>query len=100
MSAADLAARSFLCSLCDAIRGEASQELTGDDFLRAVRRSNLFLVPLDDEGIWFRYHHLFQHLLRNRLRQHYADADIQDMHARASTWFAAHGLLEKRSSTR
>ena len=85
----------FCVPLCDEIRGEASQELTGADFVRAVRRSNLFLVPLDDEETWFRYHHLFQHLLRNRLRQHYSDADIRDMHARASTWFAAHGLLDE-----
>ena len=85
----------FCVPLCDAIRGEASQELTGEDFLRAVRRSNLFLVPLDDEGTWFRYHQLFRHLLRNRLRQFYSDAEIRDMHARASAWFAAHGLLDE-----
>ena len=85
----------FCVPLCDAVRGEASQELTGEDFVRAVRRSNLFLMPLDDEGTWYRYHHLFQHLLRNRLRQHYADAEIREMHARASTWFTTHGLLDE-----
>ena len=85
----------FCVPLCDAVRGEASQELTGEDFVRAMRRSNLFVAPLDDEGTWYRYHHLFQHLLRNRLRQYYSDADIMDMHARASTWFAAHGLLDE-----
>ena len=62
--------------LCDAIRGEACQEQTGEDFLRAVRQSNLFLVSLDEEGTWFRYHHLFQYLLRNRLRQVCTAAEI------------------------
>ena len=85
----------FCAPLCDAVRGEASRELSGDDFLRAVRRSNLFLVPLDDEGNWFRYHQLFRRLLRNRLRQFYTDAEIRDIHGRASAWFAAHDLLDE-----
>ena len=85
----------FCIPLCDLFRGEASRELTGEDFVRAVRRANLFLVPLDDEGIWFRYHHLFRHLLRNRLRQSYTSAQIRELHARASAWFAAHGLLDE-----
>ena len=85
----------FCVPLCDAIRGETSQELSSEDFVRAVRRANLFLVPLDDEGTWFRYHHLFRHLLRNRLRQSYTDVEIRELHARASAWFAAHGLLDE-----
>jgi LuxR family maltose regulon positive regulatory protein len=85
----------FCIPLCDAIRGDVHQELTGEDFVRAVRQSNLFVIPLDDEGIWFRYHHFFQHLLRNRLRQFYLDAEIRKLHARASAWFAAHGLLDE-----
>ena len=85
----------FCAPLCDAVRGEACQELTGEDFLRAVQRSNLFLVPLDDEGTWFRYHHLFQYLLRNRLRQVCSAAEIRDMHARASAWFAGQGLFDE-----
>ena len=85
----------FCAPLCDAVLGEASQALSGDDFLRAVRRSNLFLVSLDEEGNWFRYHQLFRHLLRNRLRQFYTDAEIRDIHARASAWFAVQGLLDE-----
>ena len=85
----------FCVPLCDAIRGEASRELSGEDFVRAVRRANLFLVPLDDEGTWFRYHQLFRRLLHNRLRQSYTDVEIRELHARASAWFAAHGLLDE-----
>jgi LuxR family maltose regulon positive regulatory protein len=85
----------FCAPLCDAIQGEARQELTGEDFLRAVRRSNLFFVPLDAEGTWFRYHHLFQYLMRNRLHQASTAAEIRDMHARASAWFAGQGLFDE-----
>src|SRR5262249_34476039 len=53
-----------LCApLCDAVTG-------GDDAasqLREVHRSNLFVVPLDSRGEWYRYHHLFRDLLRNEL---------------------------------
>ena len=85
----------FCAPLCDAVRGEASHDLTGENFIRSVRRSNLFLLPLDDEGLWFRFHQLFRHLLRTRLQQHFTAAEIKDMHARASAWFAAQGLLDE-----
>ena len=75
--------------------GEASQELAGEEFLRSIRRSNLFFVSLDSEGTWFRYHHLFQYLLSTRAQERFASAEIRDMHARASAWFAAHGLLDE-----
>ncbi len=66
----------------------------GED-LQAIRRANLFLVPLDNEGTWFRYHHLFRYLLQNQLRQVYGEAEMRAMHARASAWFAGQGLLDE-----
>ena len=63
-------------------------KLSGDDFLRDIRRGNLFVVSLDDEGTWFRYHHFFQALLRARLGRRYAEAEIKAMHARAGAWFS------------
>ncbi len=85
----------FCAPLLDAIRGEANRELAGEAFLRSARRSNLFLVPLDSEGTWFRYHHLFRYLLSARTRERYADAEIRNLHACASAWFAAHNLLDE-----
>ncbi len=72
-----------------------AKRVTGNDMLRAVRRANLFLVPLDPEGVWFRYHHLFTNLLRIRLQQVYTQAQIRDLHARAAAWFAAHALADE-----
>ncbi len=70
--------------------------LHGGDPSRLVRleRSNLFIVPLDDERVWYRYHHLFADLLRTRL-QHTSPEWIPILHTRASTWFENHGWIEE-----
>ncbi len=85
----------FNGSLVGALLGEDSGAISGDDFLRDLRRCNLFLVPLDDEGIWFRYHHLFRRLLRDRLSRQCSGDQIQAMQARASAWFAGQGLIDE-----
>ncbi len=53
---------------------------------------NLFLVPLDDRGCWYRYHHLFADALYQRL-QHLYPARITDLHIRASNWYEEHELI-------
>ena len=86
----------FCPSLIDATtQVEDATKLSGGDFVRAVQRTNLFIVSLDTEGTWFRYHHFFQALLRARLGQQYSDAKIKAIHARASAWFAAYGLVDE-----
>jgi LuxR family maltose regulon positive regulatory protein len=85
----------FCAPLIDAAHAEGDVKLSGDDFVRASQRANLFVVSLDDEGTWFRYHHYFQSLLRARLRQRYTDAEIKAVHARASAWFVAQGLVDE-----
>ncbi len=62
--------------------------------LEQVERANLFLIPLDDERHWYRYHHLFADALRSRLRK--ADPGLYgELHSRASAWFEAHGLISE-----
>jgi LuxR family maltose regulon positive regulatory protein len=75
-------------SLCDAVveRGGSA------DMLDALERSNLFVIPLDAERRWFRYHTLFRAMLVRRLER-YAPEIVADLHRRASTWFADHGEL-------
>jgi LuxR family maltose regulon positive regulatory protein len=60
-----------------------------------LKRANLFLVPLDPEGVWYRYHHLFRDLLRYRLADRHRPDEIASFHARASAWFAGNGELEE-----
>jgi LuxR family transcriptional regulator, maltose regulon positive regulatory protein len=85
----------FCAPLVDAIQGENQPTLSGADLVADIRRANLFLTPLDDQGTWYSYHQLFRQLLLNRLRQVYDKAEIRAMHARASAWFAGQGLLDE-----
>ena len=67
--------------LCDAVTGRAdSQQL-----LEQVERANLFLVPLDDQRRWWRYHQLFAGLLEARLR-HQRPERVPALHRAAAAW--------------
>jgi len=78
-----------LCgSLCDAILRDA--DVSGQETLEALERANLFIVPLDGERRWYRYHHLFGDLLRERLGR---PPGFAELHLRASRWHAEHGDL-------
>ncbi|HKF38773.1 MAG TPA: hypothetical protein VKB35_17900, partial [Ktedonobacteraceae bacterium] len=86
-----------LCGpLCDAILLDASA--SGQATLDYLQHANLFLVPLDNERRWYRYHQLFADLLRLRLHQSIASspADAQSqvnaLHIRASQWYEDHDL--------
>jgi LuxR family maltose regulon positive regulatory protein len=68
--------------LCDAVTGRSdSQRL-----LASLEAANLFLVPLDDERRWYRYHHLFGDLLRQRLTQTRRE-EVPALHRLASLWY-------------
>jgi LuxR family transcriptional regulator, maltose regulon positive regulatory protein len=77
-----------LCtSLCEAI---LQRPATG--VLEHVERSNLFVVALDDNRHWYRYHHLFGRMLRSELTRRYPDR-VAVLHRRASAWYRASGLI-------
>jgi LuxR family maltose regulon positive regulatory protein len=79
--------------LCDALMGGSAQLTTGQAILTQMERGNLFLVLLDDERRWYRYHHLFADLLRSRLEQRYDADQVAALHRRASAWYAQHGFV-------
>ncbi len=81
-----------LCgSLCDALLPNPA--MSGQTILEYLERANLFLVPLDNERNWYRYHHLFGDLLRQRLHQSVSKSnDIAELHIQASAWYEANGL--------
>ena len=74
--------------LCDAVTGGAD----GARVLEELDRGNLFVVPLDAERAWYRYHHLFADVLRARLLAEHPE-QVPDLHRRASDWYAAHDLV-------
>lgn len=70
-------------SLCDAVTGrEDSREV-----LERLDGGNLFVIPLDNERRWYRYHHLFAEFLRSHLEDSRSD-EVAELHNRASQWFA------------
>ena len=84
-------------ALCDAVRfGETA--LTGQDngqaVLEMLEHANLFIVPLDEERHWYRYHHLFSDLLRQRLQQQ-RPGSVPLLQIRASEWYEQNGLSDE-----
>jgi LuxR family maltose regulon positive regulatory protein len=69
-------------SLCDAVTGRSD----GKSMLESLERQNLFVVPLDDQRRWYRYHHLFADVLRTYLLDERA-RDVSGLHRRASDWY-------------
>ncbi|MCP4937371.1 MAG: helix-turn-helix transcriptional regulator, partial [bacterium] len=74
-------------SLCDAVIGKKDSQA----MLENLDTANLFIVPLDNERRWYRYHHLFADLLRQRLRQDHLE-QIPTLHSRASEWYERNSL--------
>ncbi len=86
-----------LCgSLCDAVLQDSS--ISGQAMLEYIEQKNLFIVPLDNERCWYRYHHLFSDSLRQQLQQagslSGAEAmDVNELHRRASQWYEENDLV-------
>jgi LuxR family maltose regulon positive regulatory protein len=75
--------------LCDAVTGRAGSQA----MLQDIERAGLFLVPLDEERGWWRYHHLFADLLRARLQAE-QPGRAQALHRAAAAWCEEHGLVD------
>lgn len=73
--------------LCDAVRSGAATEHDSQSILVLLERANLFVIPLDDERRWYRYHHLFADLLQSILRQRRSTEQINELHRRAGQWY-------------
>ncbi len=74
--------------LCEAVTGQQEGQAT----LERLRDAHLFVLSLDDERNWYRYHRLFADLLHKRLRQMQPEK-VSGLYDRASTWFAEEGLM-------
>jgi LuxR family maltose regulon positive regulatory protein len=90
--------REFLLktSIVETLNGPLCEALTdatdGREMLERLERANLFLVPLDEGGRYYRYHHLFAAFLRERLQRVYPNA-ILELHRRARLWYEEDGCL-------
>jgi LuxR family maltose regulon positive regulatory protein len=83
---------SILERLCRSLAEAVSGQDGGQAMLEALERANLFVVPLDDERRWYRYHHLFAEVLKKRLEQASPEL-VPELHRRASAWYQQQGFL-------
>ena len=74
--------------LCDAVTGQENSQ----SILEMLDRANLFVIPLDNERQWYRYHHLFADMLQTRLRAQQLN-QVTTLHLRASRWFDQNGMV-------
>jgi LuxR family maltose regulon positive regulatory protein len=80
----------FCAPLCDAVTGSADAAAIID----VLERENLFVVPLDENRHWYRYHHLFAQVLHSQLTRTEPDL-VPSWHARASAWYRASGSTDE-----
>jgi LuxR family maltose regulon positive regulatory protein len=89
----------FCAPVCDALLNEYKEQAALPEgraraLLDVVERSNLFLIPLDNQRQWFRYHHLFGDLLKHELSQ-LEPKKVSGLHRFASQWFEANGFIRE-----
>jgi LuxR family maltose regulon positive regulatory protein len=89
-----------LCApLCAAVLGgenpSAAHVGASQELLESLERNNVFLIALDDERQWYRYHYLFADALRQRQSAAAAIPEVATLHRRAGAWFAQQDLLEE-----
>ena len=69
--------------------------ISGNEFIQYLVQSNLFIIPLDTENHWFRFHHLFQDLLKKQLVQSHSADQIKRIHSHTSKWYEEHNFIEE-----
>jgi LuxR family maltose regulon positive regulatory protein len=82
----------YCAPLCNALLAPSE---SAADFIAELTRADLFIVPLDDRDEWFRYHHLFGEMLRQRAAQRLDRETIKQVHSSASAWFATQQLWDE-----
>jgi len=94
----------FCASLCDAVLGNSDAESMmppatyaagPQEIIETLQQENLFIIPLDGQRRWFRYHHLFQQLLMVELKKRYSANEIAVFHLQASSWYSQTGLMDE-----
>ncbi len=85
----------FCAGLAAALLGAPEQPGLGETLIERLEAGNLFVIPLDEEGRWYRFHALFRDLLRRRLRQTGGAGLERTLQRRAAAWLAVDGQVEE-----
>jgi LuxR family maltose regulon positive regulatory protein len=85
----------FCASLCEAVAGDEDAAWPARESLAWIEQANLFIVPLDRRQQWYRYHHLFQEMLRRRLLERWGADEVRRLNRCAAVWLATEGQIDE-----
>ncbi|MDD2319313.1 MAG: LuxR C-terminal-related transcriptional regulator [Geobacteraceae bacterium] len=85
----------FSAPLCDYMLAHELGERDSQEIIYSIERNNLFLIPLDKERLWYRYHHLFQNLLQNHHKTKLPQTHRTELFRLAAQWFMDRNLIEE-----
>ncbi|MEI6914943.1 MAG: LuxR C-terminal-related transcriptional regulator [Armatimonadota bacterium] len=89
----------FCSPLCDTIchpaGGSKQEQATSSEIISGLKRDNLFIINLDQEGRWFRFHHMFRKVLATQMEHRFSSKEIAELQSRASSWFAENDFTEE-----
>lgn len=84
----------FCAALGDALLADSPWPASSQATIARLEAQNMFIIPLDDEGTWYRYHDLFRDFLLHRLKAEKDQSGTNHLHRRAADWLARAGLVE------
>ena len=85
----------FCAALCECVLGSDGPPCDVPGCIAWLESNNLFMIPLDNDRQWYRYHHLFRELLQRRLLAEVGPEQVTELHCRAAAWFAGQGLIDE-----
>ena len=83
----------FCSSLTGYILSSSNNDFNSSEIIDHFIKNNLFIINLDDENNWYRYHHLFQSLLQKELKTRYSKESIDKLHISAIEWFEKNNYI-------
>lgn len=87
----------FCVRLCEAVLNcrSCTPDCSAADFIGRLEQAELFMIRLDDQGEWFRHHHLLQELLHRQLLEQVGEEGVAALHVEVSGWFESEGLVDE-----
>jgi LuxR family maltose regulon positive regulatory protein len=85
----------FHPDLADALVGSIGENCSAPELIKRLLDENLFVVIVDDENRWYRFHHLFHELLQKELKKRYSKAERKSLHKKATDWYAENSMIDE-----
>lgn len=86
---------SILDRFCVPLCNHVTEDKNSEEIINQLKKNNLFIIPLDQNQSWYRYHHLFADLLKNILQKEILRTEYLELHRRASQWYRGEGDIDQ-----